>query len=269
MANRHGPGCLPISTRGNRWPTPRKRGTPLIADPGFDLSRAAAEAGHAVTSAPGASAILTALTLAGLPTDAFFFAGFLPNSKSQRKSALLALKDIPGTLVFYESPKRVADMLRDAAEVLGADRAAATCRELTKKFEECRRGTLSELAEAARQDKPRGEFVVLIDRKRSADVNEADLESELRKALETMTVRDASGRGLRRAGGAAPQGLSAGAETRRVGMELGAGARRRATGHTSYHAGEAAEARIARDYERRGYRVARSAAGAANPARST
>lgn len=167
-------------------------GTPLIADPGFDLSRQAAEAGHLVTSAPGASAILTALTLAGLPTDAFFFAGFLPNAKSQRKSALMALKDIPGTLVFYESPKRVGEMLRDAGEVLGAGRQAAWCRELTKKFEECRRGTLAELAESTAQEKPRGEFVVLIDRNRSADVNEADLETELEKALQTMSVRDAS-----------------------------------------------------------------------------
>ncbi len=167
-------------------------GTPLIADPGFDLSRQAAEAGHLVTMAPGPSAILAALTLAGLPTDAFFFAGFLPNSKSQRKSALLALKDVPGTLVFYESPRRVGEMLRDAGEVLGQERQAAWCRELTKKFEECQRGTLAELAEVTAQNKPRGEFVVLIDRKRSEDVNEADLESELEKALQTMSVRDAS-----------------------------------------------------------------------------
>lgn len=167
-------------------------GTPLIADPGFDLSRAVVEEGHMVTSAPGPSAIVTALTLAGLPTDSFFFAGFLPNARSQRKSALEKLRDIPGTLVFYESPKRVAEMLKDAGAVLGGARQAATCRELTKKFEDCRRGSLAELADAWSVDKPRGEFVVLIDRNRSAAINEADIESELRRALQTMSVRDAS-----------------------------------------------------------------------------
>lgn len=186
------PKLLAFLAEGKSVAYASEAGTPLIADPGFDLSRAAAEAGHLVTSAPGPSAILAALTLAGLPTDAFFFAGFLPNSKSQRKSALLRLKDIPGTLVFYESPKRVVDMVRDAAEVLGPKRDAALCRELTKKFEECRRGTLEALADDLRENKPRGECVVLIDRGRSADVKAEDLESELAKALKTMSVRDAS-----------------------------------------------------------------------------
>ena len=94
-------------------------GTPMIADPGYDLVRAARDEGFDVTSAPGPSAVITALTLAGLPTDRFLFAGFLPNAKSQRKSALTELAGVPATLVFYESPKRVAAMLRDAAEVLG------------------------------------------------------------------------------------------------------------------------------------------------------
>lgn len=186
------PRILSYLAEGKSVAYASEAGTPLIADPGYDLSRAVAQEGYPVTSAPGASAILTALTLAGLPTDAFFFAGFLPNSKSQRKSALLALKDIPGTLVFYESPKRVADMVRDAAEVLGPEREAALCRELTKKFEEIRRGTLGGLAEEMVGGKPRGEFVVLIDRNRSSAVNAADLESELRRALATMSVRDAS-----------------------------------------------------------------------------
>lgn len=167
-------------------------GMPLIADPGYELSRAAAEAGVRVTCAPGPSALLTALTLAGLPTDAFFFAGFLPNAKTARKTALEALRDIPGTLVFYESPKRLGAMLSDAAGALGAAREASVCRELTKKFEEIRRGTLNDLAKIYAEKAPKGEIVVLVDRARSGTVNEVDLDKELRRALAAMSVRDAA-----------------------------------------------------------------------------
>lgn len=166
-------------------------GMPLIADPGYDLSRAAAEAGFTVTSAPGPSAALTALTLAGLPTDAFFFAGFLPNASAARKTRLETVRDVPGTLVFYESPKRLAASLSDMAEMLGPDRPAAMCRELTKKFEEIWRGPLSELAERA-QTPVKGEIVVLVDRARSGPVKEADLEQSLIEALETHSVKDAA-----------------------------------------------------------------------------
>ena len=167
-------------------------GTPLIADPGYHLAQTAAEAGHLVTSAPGASAIITALTLAGLPTDAFFFAGFLPNAKSQRRNAIEALKEVPGTLVFYESPKRLAAMLSDAAEILGETRDAAVCRELTKKFEEIRRGTLADLSQSMAEQPVKGEIVVLIDRARAGSSDGVDLEAELRAALEHMSVRDAA-----------------------------------------------------------------------------
>ncbi len=167
-------------------------GTPLIADPGYHLSREAAEVGHLVTSAPGPSAIITALTLAGLPTDAFFFAGFLPNTKNARKTAMQEIASVPGTLVFYESPKRVADMLRDAAEALGGGRQAVVCRELTKKFEEVRRGTLADLAQELKDQKVKGEIVVLIERVKPNQTDEADLEAALSKAMETMSVRDAS-----------------------------------------------------------------------------
>lgn len=166
-------------------------GMPLIADPGFELGRAAAEAGMAVTCAPGPSAVLTALALGGLPTDAFFFAGFLPSAKGARKTGLEKLKEIPATLVFYESPKRVAAMLRDAAAVLGAERPAALCRELTKKFEEIRRATLAELAEGCENHPPKGEIVVLIDRGRLPTVNEVDLETDLKQALQSHSMRDA------------------------------------------------------------------------------
>ena len=166
-------------------------GMPLIADPGYALSRAASEAGFRVSCAPGPSAVLTALALGGLPTDAFFFAGFLPNSKSARIAALEKLRDVPGTLVFYESPKRLGAMLRDAATALGAGRKAAMCRELTKKFEEIQRDTLESLAETYQGQSPKGEVVVLIDRSRSESVNHLDLETDLQRALKEMSMRDA------------------------------------------------------------------------------
>ncbi len=167
-------------------------GTPLIADPGYHLSLAAAESGHLVTSAPGPSAIITALSLAGLPTDSFFFAGFLPNAKKARQTALEAVREVPGTLVFYESPKRVAAMVADAAEVLGGGRKAAVARELTKKFEEVLRGSLDELVKELPERTIKGEIVVLIDRQRGEAASEDDIEGALKEALETLSVRDAS-----------------------------------------------------------------------------
>ncbi|TNJ44828.1 16S rRNA (cytidine(1402)-2'-O)-methyltransferase [Phaeobacter sp. B1627] len=166
-------------------------GMPMIADPGYDLSREAATAGHLVTAAPGASAALCALTLAGLPTDAFFFAGFLPNATGARRKRLEELANIPGTLVFYESPKRIAASLLDMATVLG-DRQAALCRELTKKFEEVRRAPLSELAAALAEASVKGEIVVLVDRQREAATSEVDLEADLRAALRDNSVKDAA-----------------------------------------------------------------------------
>ena len=167
-------------------------GTPLIADPGYHLAKDAALAGHLVTTAPGASAVVSALTLAGLPTDAFFFAGFLPNAKKARRDRLDALREIPGTLVFYESPKRLEDALRDAAEVLGSGRQGAVCREITKKFEEVKRGSLLELAEEIGLAPVKGEIVLLIDRASEQEQSQDDIEKSLAEALETMSVRDAA-----------------------------------------------------------------------------
>jgi len=167
-------------------------GMPLIADPGFDLGRAAAEAGHLVTCAPGASALTTALALGGLPTDTVLFAGFLPSSSGARRKRLEELSGIPGTLVFYESPKRIAACLRDAADVLGASRQAALCRELTKKFEEIRRLPLSELVESVADSPPKGEIVLLVDAQRSSPVNQSDIDQMLKDALKDMSVRDAA-----------------------------------------------------------------------------
>ncbi len=169
-------------------------GTPMVADPGYDLARAAVAEGHPLSSAPGPSAVIAALTVSGLPTDQFFFAGFLPNAAGKRKTALRALETVPGTLVFYESPKRVAAMLRDAAEVLGPERQAAVCRELTKKFEEVLRGSLDELADLCAERALKGEIVVLVDRGRLPKIRESDLDSRLTEALKEASVRDAADR---------------------------------------------------------------------------
>ena len=184
-------GLLAALADGKSVAYASEAGMPLIADPGYDLSRAASEAGHAVTVAPGASAGLAALTLGGLPTDAFFFAGFLPNASGARRKRLEEVSRIPGTLIFYESPKRIAASLADMAEVLG-DRPAALCREITKKFEEVRRASLSELAAQLAEAGVKGEIVVLVDRSRTQDVNPEDLERDLRAALQDNSVKDAA-----------------------------------------------------------------------------
>lgn len=167
-------------------------GTPLIADPGYDLAHDVREAELPVTSAPGPSAVITALTIGGLPTDRFHFAGFLPNAGGARRSFLLELKDVPATLVLYESPNRIAASVHAAAEILGSERPAALCRELTKKFEEVRRGTLAELAVSCEEMPPRGEIVLLIGRASSGLVSASDLEEHLKDALGRLSVRDAA-----------------------------------------------------------------------------
>lgn len=136
-------------------------GMPTVSDPGFVLVRAAVEAGIGVSVIPGPSAVVTALAVSGLPTDRFTFEGFLPRKSSDRRTAFGALEREPRTMVFFESPHRIDESLADARDVLGADRPAAVCRELTKMFEEVKRGSLGELAEWAR-DEVRGEIVVVI-----------------------------------------------------------------------------------------------------------
>src|SRR5688572_17825592 len=139
-------------------------GTPSISDPGFRLVRAAIESEIAVVPVPGPSALISALIAAGLPTDEFFFAGFLPSRSNARRVRLNELRSVPGTLIFYESPHRLATTLRDAYEALG-EREAVVARELTKLHEELRRGRLSDLAKHyVDEENPRGEIVVLIDR---------------------------------------------------------------------------------------------------------
>jgi len=138
-------------------------GTPSISDPGFRLVRAAIESEVPVVPVPGPSALIAALIAAGLPTDEFFFAGFLPSKSNARRARLATLQSIPGTLIFYEAPHRLAATLRDAYEILG-ERKAVVARELTKLHEELRRGKLSELTAAyAEKADIRGEIVLLID----------------------------------------------------------------------------------------------------------
>lgn len=167
-------------------------GTPLIADPGYELGLAAHAEGIAVTAAPGASAVLAALTIAGLPTDRFAFVGFLPSAKVQRETAIAELRDAPFTLVFYESPKRVGEMLSSLRDVLGETRQAAVCRELTKKFEEVSRGTLGTLASEYADRNVKGEVVVLVGRAGAVAVADVDVEEALKKAMATMRVKDAA-----------------------------------------------------------------------------
>jgi len=167
-------------------------GTPLVADPGYEIGRAAIAEGLDVISAPGASAVLAALTVSGLPTDRFAFVGFLPAAKEQRKTEIAGLRDVPFTLVFYESPKRVGEMLANLRDVLGSDRQAVVCRELTKKFEEVTRGDLGGLADAFASRQVKGEIVVLVGRAGAQDVADLDVTDALRDAMKTMRVKDAA-----------------------------------------------------------------------------
>ncbi len=167
-------------------------GTPLISDPGFALVRLALEAGLTVHAAPGASALLAALTVAGLPTDRFFFAGFLPPRRAARKTALAELSNLPGALVVYESPRRVTDCLEDMAEVLGEGRAAALCRELTKRHEEVIRGTIASLREAVAERDLKGEVVLVLGRPEPRAVGAEDLDRALAQALLGHSVKQAA-----------------------------------------------------------------------------
>ncbi|MBM3527519.1 MAG: 16S rRNA (cytidine(1402)-2'-O)-methyltransferase [Alphaproteobacteria bacterium] len=168
-------------------------GTPLVSDPGFKLVRTARDAGHAVFAVPGASAALAALTVAGLPTDRFFFEGFLPAKEGQRRSRIAELEHIPATLVIYESGPRLARTLADLAAGLGA-REAAVCRELTKLHEEVRRGDLAQLAHDYTQGaETRGEIVIVVappSADAPPDANEVD--AMLRNALRRASVKDAA-----------------------------------------------------------------------------
>ncbi|HXZ22708.1 MAG TPA: 16S rRNA (cytidine(1402)-2'-O)-methyltransferase [Pseudolabrys sp.] len=165
-------------------------GTPLISDPGYKLVRAASEAGHTVTAIPGASAVLAGLSVAGLPTDRFFFEGFLPAKQAARQKRVVALTGIPSTVVLFESGLRIAATLADLAAAFGP-RLAAICRELTKVHEEVKRGDLEALAqEYAGDAEKRGEFVIVV-APPTEQQEAADLDGLLRRAFTRVSVRDA------------------------------------------------------------------------------
>ncbi len=170
-------------------------GTPLVSDPGYRLVRAAIEAGIAVTAAPGANAAVTALTLSGLPPHPFLFVGFLPSKQAARVAALSRLRaaelaGLSATLVFYESPHRAGESLADMAAVFGG-RPGALTRELTKMFEEVRRGKLPELAAFYADLEPRGEVTIVVGPPDEAP-DAVDLDAFLLSALKSQTLREAA-----------------------------------------------------------------------------
>lgn len=174
-------------------------GTPLISDPGYKLVRAAREAGIPVSTAPGPSAAIAALSISGLPTDRFLFAGFLPSKAKARSDVLAELALVKSTLVFYESGPRLGASLAAMRDVLG-NRDAAIGRELTKKFEEMVCAPLADLAERYAQDEPKGEIVVVVGPPLEQPVESGDVEAALRAALDEMPASKAAGQIAKRFG---------------------------------------------------------------------
>jgi 16S rRNA (cytidine1402-2'-O)-methyltransferase len=170
-------------------------GTPLVSDPGYKLVEALIAEGIPVTAAPGPSALLTALVLSGLPSDRFLFAGFMPVKSTARRAEVRSLAAVPATLIFYEAPPRIAKLLEDLLAVLGP-RPAAVARELTKRFEEVRRGPLAELAaHYADAPQPKGELVVLVGAPElgaAGTASDADLDTALAAAMATLSVKEAA-----------------------------------------------------------------------------
>lgn len=166
-------------------------GTPLVSDPGYKLVREAIAGGHQVLSLPGASAALAALTIAGLPTDAFMFAGFLPPRSAARQTRLDALRGLAATLVFYEAPSRLAETLADLHAVLGP-RSAVVARELTKLHEECVRGRLDELAQTYAGRSVKGEIVILVGPPEQDAASDDAIRRALVEAMREMRLKDAA-----------------------------------------------------------------------------
>lgn len=167
-------------------------GTPLVADPGYQLGRSAIEKGFPVFAAPGPSAVLAALTVSGLPSDRFLFAGFPPTGGKARQGWLTELAGLQATVILYESPNRLHDLLSDLELTFGPHRQAVVCRELTKKFEEVTRGTIAEIAAVYSGRVVKGEIVVLLDRAGKQTTSASDLEAALRDAMRSLSVKDAA-----------------------------------------------------------------------------
>jgi 16S rRNA (cytidine1402-2'-O)-methyltransferase len=185
------PHILAALVAGQRIALISDAGTPLISDPGYKLVRAAIEAGHHVTALPGASAVLTALTMSGLPTDCFLFAGFLPPKSAARITRLKELAQIPATLVFYEAPSRVVECVADIHASLG-NREVAVARELTKLHEAVVLGAASDIASKLAESEPRGEYVVIVAPPIAGVVTDAMIEAHLTTAMAETSTRDAA-----------------------------------------------------------------------------
>jgi 16S rRNA (cytidine1402-2'-O)-methyltransferase len=167
-------------------------GTPLVSDPGYELVREAIAQDVAVVAVPGASAVLTALAVAGLPTDRFLFAGFLPAQAAARATAIADLRGVAATLVLYESPRRLGATLADLAQGLGGTRPAVVARELTKRFEEVVRGNLADLAARYAVEEARGEVVLLVGHATEAAADSGTVRAALAEAMKTMRIKDAA-----------------------------------------------------------------------------
>src|SRR6516162_618386 len=186
------PGILRRLAGGQAVALVSDAGTPLVSDPGYKLVRAAHAQGCPVVAIPGASAVLAALTVAGLPTDRFFFGGFLPSKPSARDERIAEFAALPATIVLFEASSRMADTLALLAQRLGW-RAAVVCRELTKLHEDARRGTLDKLAEHwATEGETRGEFVIVLAPAREAAPRDDDVDDMLRRALAGASVKEAA-----------------------------------------------------------------------------
>lgn len=191
-AARERPRLLARLRKGERIALVSDAGTPLVSDPGYKLVREAIAEGIRVEAVPGASALLASLVLSGLPSDRFLFAGFLPSRAGERRTVLADVKSVSATLIFYESPKRLAESLADMKEVLG-NRPAAICRELTKLHEEVRRGELGELATAyASEPEPKGEIAIVVGAPPEEKPDQERIDSLLTQALPHMPLRAAA-----------------------------------------------------------------------------
>ncbi|WP_183860774.1 MULTISPECIES: 16S rRNA (cytidine(1402)-2'-O)-methyltransferase [unclassified Rhizobium] len=192
-ADEAGPRLLQALEAGKSVALVSDAGTPLVSDPGYRLAQNAIEAGYRVVPIPGASAPLAALVGSGLPNEAFLFAGFLPTKDKARRDRLAEFEAVPATLMFFESPHRIAATLTAAADVLGGDRAASVCRELTKTYEEFRRGTLAELAaHYADVDNVKGEIVLVIGPPPERAVEAADVDAILADLAKTLPTSKAA-----------------------------------------------------------------------------
>jgi 16S rRNA (cytidine1402-2'-O)-methyltransferase len=185
------PRLLKMLREGARVAYVSDAGTPLVADPGYQLARAAINGGIPVTAAPGPSAALVALTVSGLPTDRFLFVGFPPPQAGARRRWIAELDAAHATVIVFESPRRVHRLLAEFCDILGEDRQVALCRELTKRFEDVRRGSLGQLRDGVAEDPPKGECVLVIDRAQAEHSSDDSVRDALRAELASRSLKAA------------------------------------------------------------------------------